>query len=195
MTVLNFNFVALLAYLLPLAGGVIALITKNGFISKIISTACFVAGAVLLFSIVAYSGIGNVKFDDSGLLGSVANAFLEELYKAIDETKGLGVGAIVGGILSIVARRSASSKARSQNSSNKHGFESGFPCGRPLFSCPCALKNLDISPFFCVKYIHRAPVAYSFCEVLMNRGFFDRYKRTTEKRSRRLRDLCSVCRL
>ena len=60
------------------------------------------AGAVLLFSIVAYSGLGNVKFDDSGLLGSVANSFLEELYKAIDETKGLGVGAIVGGILSIV---------------------------------------------------------------------------------------------
>ena len=40
VTVLNFNFVALLAFLLPLAGGVIALITKNGFISKIISTAC-----------------------------------------------------------------------------------------------------------------------------------------------------------
>lgn len=102
VTVLNFNFVALLAFLLPLAGGVIALITKNGFISKIISTACFVAGAVLLFSIVAYSGLGNVKFDDSSILGSVANSFLEELYKAIDETKGLGVGAIVGGILSIV---------------------------------------------------------------------------------------------
>ena len=31
VTVLNFNFVALLAFLLPLAGGVIALITKNGF--------------------------------------------------------------------------------------------------------------------------------------------------------------------
>lgn len=102
VTILNFNFVALLAFFLPLAGGVITLITKNGFLSKIISTACFVAGAVLLFSIVAYSGMGNVKLDDSNILGSIVNAFLDELYKAIDETKSLGVGAIVGGILCIV---------------------------------------------------------------------------------------------
>ena len=101
VTILNFNFVALLAFLLPLAGGVIALITKNGFISKILSTACFVAGAVLLFCIVSYSSMGNVKLEDDGILGSIVNGFLDELYTAIDETKGLGIGAIIGGVLSI----------------------------------------------------------------------------------------------
>lgn len=95
--VLGFNFVALLAFALPLVGGVVALITKNGLISKIISVACFVAGAVLLFSIVGYSGLGRATSENS-----IVQAFLDELYKAIDSTKGLGIGAILGAIFSII---------------------------------------------------------------------------------------------
>ena len=57
-TILNFNFLALLAFLLPVIGGVLALVFKNGLITKIVTTACFVAGAVLIFSIVGYAGMG-----------------------------------------------------------------------------------------------------------------------------------------
>lgn len=101
ITVLNFNFVALLAYFLPLIGGLLALISKNGFLTKIITTACFVVSAVLLFTIVAYSGLGRVNVENEGL-GSLVAPIINAIYDAIDETKGLGIGAIIGGILSVV---------------------------------------------------------------------------------------------
>ena len=84
-TILNFNFLALLAFLLPAIGGVLALVFKNGLITKIVTTACFVAGAVLIFSIVGYAGMG---------MSDAQKALVENL------TPTLCAGPIVGGILS-----------------------------------------------------------------------------------------------
>ena len=84
-TILNFNFLALLAFLLPVIGGVLALVFKNGLITKIVTTACFVAGAVLIFSIVGYAGMG---------MSDAQTALVENL------TPTLCAGPIVGGILS-----------------------------------------------------------------------------------------------
>lgn len=102
ITILNFNFLAFLAFLLPLIGGVLALLFKNGLITKIVTTACFVVGAVLLFSIVGLSGIGRVSLEEGNIINEAVNAFLDELYKAIDSTKGMGIGAILGAIFSII---------------------------------------------------------------------------------------------
>ena len=84
-TILNFNFLALLAFLLPVIGGVLALVFKNGLITKIVTTACFVAGAVLIFSIVGYAGMG---------MSDAQKALVE------NRTPTLCAGPIVGGILS-----------------------------------------------------------------------------------------------
>lgn len=84
-TILNFNFLALLAFLLPVIGGVLALVFKNGLLTKIVTTACFVAGAVLIFSIVGYAGMG---------MSDAQKALVENL------TPTLCAGPIVGGILS-----------------------------------------------------------------------------------------------
>ena len=84
-TILNFNFLALLAFLLPVIGGVLALVFKNGLITKIVTTACFVAGAVLIFSIVGYAGMG---------MSDAQKALVENM------TPTLCAGPIVGGILS-----------------------------------------------------------------------------------------------
>lgn len=102
ITVLNFNFLVFLAFLLPLVGGVLALLFKNGLITKIVTTACFVVGAVLLFSIVGLSGIGRVSLEEGNIINEAVNAVLDELYKAIDSTKGMGIGAILGAIFSII---------------------------------------------------------------------------------------------
>lgn len=102
VTYLNFNFLALLAFALPLIGGVLALVFKNGLIAKVVTTACFVVGAVLLFSMTALSGLGRVSLDDGNALGEIVNAILDEFYKAVDSTKALGAGPIVGGILAII---------------------------------------------------------------------------------------------
>ena len=101
ITVLNFNFLVFLAFLLPLVGGILALLFKNGLITKIVTTACFVVGAVLLFSIVGLSGIGRVSLEEGNIINEAVNAVLDELYKAIDSTKGMGIGAILGAIFSI----------------------------------------------------------------------------------------------
>lgn len=86
-TILNFNILALLAFALPLAGGIIALITKNGMLSKVLSTACFVAGAVLLFTVTGYAATG---------MADAQKALVEHL------TASIGTGAIVAAVLSIV---------------------------------------------------------------------------------------------
>ena len=84
--ILSFNVFAMLAFMLPLIGGVLALIFKNGLIGKIITTACFVVAAVLLFSIVGYAKMGM----------SAAEQDAVELFKG-----SLGAGPIVAAILSI----------------------------------------------------------------------------------------------
>ena len=96
-TVLNFNVLAFLGFLLPLAGGVLALLFKNGLITKIVTTGCFVAGAVMLFTIVASLDVGFLSTDSEGF-----NDRLQELYNLIKEQFVLGAGAIAGGVLSIV---------------------------------------------------------------------------------------------
>ena len=102
VVVLNFNFLVFLAFLLPLVGGILALLFKNGLITKIVTTACFVVSAVLLFSIVGLSGIGRFSLEEGNIINETVNAFLNELYKAIDSTKGMGIGAILGAIFSII---------------------------------------------------------------------------------------------
>ena len=86
-TILNFNFLALLAFLLPVIGGVLALVFKNGLITKIVTTACFVVGAVFLFSTVGLATIGMEEFQQN---------IVAEL------TASLGIGPIIGAVLSIL---------------------------------------------------------------------------------------------
>lgn len=102
VTILNFNFTALLAFALPLVGGILALFFKNGLIGKIVTTALFVIGAVLLFSFVAYSGAGRVSLEEGNILEQAVNSFLSALYDGIDSTKSLAAGPIVGGILAVI---------------------------------------------------------------------------------------------
>ena len=102
VTILNFNILVFLAFALPLIGGLLALIFKNGLITKIVTTACFVIGAVLLFSIVGLSGIGRISMDEENILSEAINSILNELYNAIDNTKGLGIGAILGGVFAVI---------------------------------------------------------------------------------------------
>ena len=94
--ILQFNFVALLAFLLPLVGGVLALLFKNGLITKIVTTGCFVAGAVLLFCLTTYMSVGFLS--PEGIDGT----FLEDLYDAISGQFALSGGAIAAGVISIV---------------------------------------------------------------------------------------------
>ena len=85
--ILSFNIFALLAYLLPLIGGVLALLLKNGLLTKVLTTACFVVGAVLLFSIVGYAKMG---------MSEAQQTLVENMNNA------MGVGAIIAAILSII---------------------------------------------------------------------------------------------
>ncbi len=101
-TILNFNFIALLAFLLPIVGGILALLFKNGLITKIVTTACFVVSAVLMFSMAAISGMGRVTLEEGNFVSDTVNSILQGIYDAVDETKSLAVGPIVGGIVSIV---------------------------------------------------------------------------------------------
>ena len=82
VTVWEFNIMITLAFLLPVAGGIVAVVTQNGLISKIISTACFVVGAVFLFSMTAYLGIGGNEYSSEGAA--------------------LAVGPIIAGVLAIL---------------------------------------------------------------------------------------------
>ena len=67
----KFNFGITLAYFLPLVGGILALITGNGFLMKIITTACFAIGAALLFSVVAMADIESAALSASTIVAAV----------------------------------------------------------------------------------------------------------------------------
>lgn len=86
-TILNFNIMTTLAFFLPLIGGVLALIFKNGFITKIVTNACFVVGAVFLFCTVAFMPVG--------LPEASKDAFDASMWA-------LSAGPIVAGVLSII---------------------------------------------------------------------------------------------
>lgn len=86
-TILSFNFMAFIAFLLPVIGGLIAVLFKNGLIAKVVSVACFAAGAVLMFSMVGFATIG---------MSDLQISVVENLDAS------LGVGCIVGAVLSII---------------------------------------------------------------------------------------------
>ena len=86
---LSFNIMVTLAFFLPLVGGVLALLFKNGLIAKIVTTACFVVGAVFMFSTTGFVSIGMEE--------GVASTITEEGY-----TVKLAVGPIIGGIFAIL---------------------------------------------------------------------------------------------
>ena len=84
ITILNFNFLIFLSFLLPVVGGVFGLIGGKSFIFKIVATACFVGGAVLLFTTAASATIGMTdtqkelvsKLDASLMAGPIVAAVL-----------------------------------------------------------------------------------------------------------------------
>lgn len=86
--VLQFNIMVTLAFVLPLLGGIISLITGKSFIGKIIATACFVVGAVFLFSTTGFTAIS---------FGSDTKDALLLLFN-----EKLAIGAIIGGVLAIL---------------------------------------------------------------------------------------------
>ena len=86
-TILTFNFMVFIAFLLPLIGGILAVLFQNGLLTKIVTTACFVVGAVFLFSIVGFATIGMEEFQQ---------ALVEEL------SASLGIGPIIGAVLAIL---------------------------------------------------------------------------------------------
>lgn len=82
VAVLDFSIMALLAYVLPIAGLVLTFLFKDGgFIINIVTLACFVVGAVLLFMIPNFAVVGEKTIE--GL--------------------SLGYGAIIGAIASILS--------------------------------------------------------------------------------------------
>ena len=85
---LNFNIMMLLGFGLPLIGGVLALLFKNGLITRIITTACFVVGAVFLFSTTGFTAISMTQ-DAKDLL-------------LLGYNESLAVGPIVAGVVSII---------------------------------------------------------------------------------------------
>ena len=86
---LEFNIMTTLAFFLPLIGGVLAVLFKNGLITKIVTTACFVVGAVFLFSTTGFTSI------------SLGGSDTKDAILALFDEK-LAVGPIVAGILSII---------------------------------------------------------------------------------------------
>ena len=84
---LTFNIMLFLAFVLPIAGGVLTLLGGDSFLFKILSTACFVVAAVFLFMATVYAPIG---MSDAAA----------EIFKHMDTT--LCVGPIIAGILSIL---------------------------------------------------------------------------------------------
>ncbi len=87
VTVWSFNIMIVLAFALPLIGGILSLLTGNGLIMKIVTTACFVVGAVFLFSLTGYLGIGDAE-GLGDLIGSNGAK--------------LAVGPIIAGVLAIL---------------------------------------------------------------------------------------------
>lgn len=80
VAVLDFSIMALLAYLLPVAGLVLTFLFKDGgFIINIVTLACFVVGAVLLFLIPSFAIVGGQAVEGLSLgygaiIGAVASA-------------------------------------------------------------------------------------------------------------------------
>lgn len=97
VAILNFSFGNLLTYILLIVAivfAVLALLGKLGKIAPIVSAACFVLAGVFFFCAQAFTVVNVGK-----LTGDGANAVRE----AFNKTHTLGAGAIVGGILSILA--------------------------------------------------------------------------------------------
>lgn len=101
--ILNFSFGNFLTYLLVIAGIVFALLAvfgKLGKIAPIVSTVAFVAG-ILFFCAHAMMAVN---------VGELSGDAADKAAQVIKDRYTLGAGAIVGGVLSLVAGLGALSK-------------------------------------------------------------------------------------
>lgn len=99
--IFTFSFMNLLTYVLALAGivfAVLAALGKLGVISKIVSAACFVVAGIMFFCAVVFSALGEGA-DAVLTIGSVLSGGKENAKDMLT----LAFGAILGGILSILA--------------------------------------------------------------------------------------------
>lgn len=99
---LAFSFPLFLGVLLIVAGvvcSVLALLGKGGKIVSLVAAICFVAGGVLYFCTM---GVYAVKVNDK-LSGDLKDAAVKAAKEIVNATYNLGIGAILGGILSILA--------------------------------------------------------------------------------------------
>lgn len=97
MQILGFNFLAFLAYLLPLIGGVLGLVFSKSKLFSIISAALFAVGAVLIFMI---GTIFPISIQDETISNAIANHAKIELLAAT----------IVAGILAIIGALTSAGK-------------------------------------------------------------------------------------
>ncbi len=82
----TFSFMGMLAYLLPIAGVITALLFSKSKLLSIVPLACFVAGAIFAFTIPSF-----IVLTDAGKL---ATALCES---------SLGFGAIIAGVMSVLS--------------------------------------------------------------------------------------------
>lgn len=93
-----------LAFALPLVGvilAIIALLGKGGKVVPIIAAVCFVVGGIFYFLPMALCQ-PNIPKELSGVI-SDKSAYVKAMRDALKETCTVGLGAIFGGILSILA--------------------------------------------------------------------------------------------
>lgn len=96
----HFSFMSLLTYLLPLAAFVLLAISsfgkKQNKLFVLLATVCLIASAVFFFSTVSFASFNEKITKGSSSIGGD----VKELFK-------LGVGSILGGVLSILGALSA----------------------------------------------------------------------------------------
>ena len=96
VTVFNFSFMNLLTYILALAGTVLSLLNllakKPNKLFSLLAMVAFVVSAVFFFCTVSFTSVN----EDASKIFDLFGGDIKELFK-------LGVGAIVGGVLSILA--------------------------------------------------------------------------------------------
>ena len=91
----------MLAYLLLIVGivpAVLAILGKGGKIVSIVAAVCFVAAAIFFFlpMVMVMPNVGKLE-------GAAKDKAVESFRNILKETADVGIGAIVGGILSILA--------------------------------------------------------------------------------------------
>lgn len=82
VVILNFNIVALVAFLLPVAGGVIAYLFKNKLFS-LVAILCFVVGAIAMFAFPSIFVMGLEREVEAELVELCAGPILAGICSAI----------------------------------------------------------------------------------------------------------------